>query len=259
MTDRAYRHPLATHPAGTVLGHRADGRPIYAIAGGDGTGEGGQGAAGGEEGTGDGTGQQGGTDGQQQPAGGQAPTGNQQQQPQQGTDGDVSTLPQWAQKAITDARAEAGKSRTVAKANAAAAAEQALAQKIGQALGLVKADQQATPEQLTQQLADSQKQARQTAVHLAAYKAAQSEQVRADRLLNSRTFTDRLDQLDPSAADFGEQVKAAIKAEVDTDPDLYKARPAGAVKGGADFGGAGNAERKPANLSAAIAARLSNS
>lgn len=251
MNTRPFRHPLATHAAGTVLGHRRDGRPIYAIAGGDGTGEGGQGGDGGQGAAGGEGGQQGGTGGQQQ--GGQAPA---DQQPQQGADGDVSTLPAWAQKAIADARAEAGKSRTVAKANAAQAAEQALAQKIGQALGLVQGDQQATPEQLTQQLAESQKSARETAVHLAAYKAAQVENARADRLLNSRSFTDRLAGLDPAAADFGEQVKAAIKAEVDTDPDLYKSRPAGSVKGGADFSGGGPADKKPANLNDAIAARL---
>lgn len=250
-TPDAFRHPLATHPAGAILGYRADGRPIHVIAGGDGTGEGGgaggdggQGAAGGD------TGQQGQGGGQQQGQGGQDPNG------QQPAEGDVSTLPAWAQKAISDARAEAGKSRTVAKANAAQAAEQALAQKIGQALGLVKDDQQATPEQLTQQLAESQKSARETAVHLAAYKAAQTEQARADRLLNSRSFTDKLAQLDPAAADFGEQLKAAIKAEVATDPDLYKVRPAGAVKGGADFSGAGAGDRKPATLNDAIAARL---
>lgn len=237
-----FRHPLATHAAGTVLGYRANGRPVYAIAGGDGTGEG-DGGAGGDGG-------QGGEGGQPQGNGEQDPTGQ-----QQGAE-DVSTLPAWAQKAIADARAEAGKSRTVAKANAARDAEQALAQKIGQALGLVQGDQQATPEQLTQQLAESQKSARDTAVHLAAYKAAQSENARADRLLNSRSFTDRLAALDPAAADFGEQLKAAIKAEVDTDPDLYKTRPAGAVRGGADFGGTGSGDRKPTNLNAAIAARL---
>lgn len=38
-----FTHPLATHPAGTILGHRTDGRPIYVIAGGNGEGEGGSG------------------------------------------------------------------------------------------------------------------------------------------------------------------------------------------------------------------------
>ncbi|MFI8817463.1 MULTISPECIES: hypothetical protein [unclassified Streptomyces] len=252
--NTVFRHPLATHPAGAILGYRADGRPIYAIAGGDGTGEGGTGGDGGQGAAGGDTGQQGAGAGQQQGQTGQDPNG--QQQGQQSAEGDVSTLPAWAQKALSDARAEAGKSRTVAKQNAATAAEQALTQKLAQALGLVQDDQQATPEQLTQQLADSQKAARETAVHLAAYKAAQTEQARADRLLNSRSFTDRLAALDPAAADFGEQLTAAIKAEVDTDPDLYKTRPTGAVKGGADFSGSGPGEKKAASLQDAVAARL---
>jgi len=38
-----FKHPLATHAAGTVLGRRRNGSPIYAIAGGNGEGEGGSG------------------------------------------------------------------------------------------------------------------------------------------------------------------------------------------------------------------------
>lgn len=38
-----FKHPLATHAAGTILGRRRDGSPIYAIAGGNGEGEGGSG------------------------------------------------------------------------------------------------------------------------------------------------------------------------------------------------------------------------
>ncbi|MDX3065401.1 hypothetical protein PV518_25030 [Streptomyces sp. ND04-05B] len=43
-----FTHPLATHPAGTILGYRTDGRPIYPIAGGSGEGEGGSGSGGSE-------------------------------------------------------------------------------------------------------------------------------------------------------------------------------------------------------------------
>ncbi|MFF3622339.1 hypothetical protein [Streptomyces sp. NPDC002467] len=35
-----FRHPLATHPAGAILGYRTDGRPIHAIAGGSDEGAG---------------------------------------------------------------------------------------------------------------------------------------------------------------------------------------------------------------------------
>lgn len=56
-----FTHPLATHLAGTILGYRTDGRPIYPIAGGNGEGEGGSGSganSGGDGGSG--TGGQGG-------------------------------------------------------------------------------------------------------------------------------------------------------------------------------------------------------
>ncbi|WP_060880620.1 hypothetical protein [Streptomyces scabiei] len=66
-----FKHPLATHSAIDVLGHRRNGSPIYAIAGGSGEGEGASGS-GGSEGqgqsgqAGDGTAGQGsGQDGQQ--------------------------------------------------------------------------------------------------------------------------------------------------------------------------------------------------
>jgi hypothetical protein len=39
-----FKHPLATHAAGTVLGRRRNGSPVYAIAGGSGEGEGGSGS-----------------------------------------------------------------------------------------------------------------------------------------------------------------------------------------------------------------------
>ncbi|GAA4684566.1 hypothetical protein [Streptomyces youssoufiensis] len=40
MRTTPFHHPLATHPAGAILGFRTDGRPIHAIAGGNGEGEG---------------------------------------------------------------------------------------------------------------------------------------------------------------------------------------------------------------------------
>lgn len=50
-----FKHPLSTHAAGTILGNRRNGSPIYAIAGGSGEGEGGSGGTppppGGEGGT----------------------------------------------------------------------------------------------------------------------------------------------------------------------------------------------------------------
>ncbi|MER8086610.1 hypothetical protein ABTZ57_16105 [Streptomyces sp. NPDC094048] len=240
----AFRHPLATHAAGTVLGHRRDGRPIYAIAGGDGTGEGGQGQGsdGGRNGT------DSGASGQQQGEGGQDPAGQQQSTAEQ----DESTLPAWAQAALKSARAEAGKSRTTAKANAAEQAKQQLAQEIGKALGLVPGDTPPDPAQLTQQLTESQQQARQTAVELAVYRSAHAAGADPDALLDSRQFAASLADIDPSDTD---AVAAAIKAAVTANPKLGTT-PTGPARGGADFSGSGTSERKPATLHDAIAAKL---
>ncbi|MYS91457.1 MULTISPECIES: hypothetical protein [Streptomyces] len=75
-----FKHPLATHHALEVLGYRRNGSPIYAIAGGNGEGEGGAGdggAAGGQGGGDGGSGGQGGGDsGQGSVDGGQGGTGS---------------------------------------------------------------------------------------------------------------------------------------------------------------------------------------
>ena len=46
-----FKHPLATHTAGTILGY-VGGRPVYAIAGGSGEGKGAA-ASGGQPGSGE--------------------------------------------------------------------------------------------------------------------------------------------------------------------------------------------------------------
>lgn len=221
----------------------------------------GGGAAGGDSGAGNAsTGQQGaggtaGGDG----TGGHAPAGQQQAQgaqQQAPAEGDIATLPAWAQKEITDARKEAGKARTVAKQNAAQEARQQLAQDIGKALGLVDDDKPADPAQLTAQVTDLSGQLRAARVELAAYRAAGKEGANADRLLNSREFAGKLAALDPSDDKFADQLKQAITDEVATDPDLYRAAPPGPARGGAEFGGPPNGDRKPATLNDAIAARL---
>ncbi|MGC9536578.1 hypothetical protein [Streptomyces sp. UG1] len=209
--------------------------------------DGGQAAA-----TGDGG--QGGTGtGGQAPAGQQQAQGAQQQAPAEGA---IKSLPSWAQKEITDARAEAAKSRTVAKQNAAQEARQQLAQDIGKALGLVTDDKPADPAQLTQQVADLSGQLRAAQVELAAYRTAGKEGANADRLLNSRDFAAKLAALDPSDEKFAEQLKQAITDEIATDPDLYRAAPAGPARGGAEFGGPPASDKRPATLTDAIAAKL---
>ncbi|MFF5495760.1 hypothetical protein [Streptomyces aquilus] len=244
LDGTGWAHPYPLDPFSPVL---------YADGGGAAGGDGGQGSAG--------TGQQGGDGGQQQGGdgtGGQDPAGQQQVQgaQQQTAAGDITSLPEWAQKEISDARKEAGKARTVAKQNAAQEARQQLAQDIGKALGLVTDDKPADPAQLTQQVTDLSGQLRAARVELAAYRAAGKEGANADRLLNSREFADKLAALDPSDEKFAEQLKQAITDEVATDPDLYRAAPAGPARGGAEFNGPPAGDKRPATLTDAIAAKL---
>ncbi|WP_052334465.1 hypothetical protein [Streptomyces microflavus] len=245
MIPATFRHPLATHPAGAVLGHRADGRPIYAIAGGDGTGEGGgDGGGGGQGAAGGDTGQQGANGGQQQGQGGQDPNGQQQGQPP--AEGDESTLPTWAQKALTDARAEAGKTRVTAKQKAA---DEARAELLAQFTALIdpsKGEQPATAEQLTQQLTDSQQQARQTAVELTVYRTARDAGGDPDALLDSVAFIRSLSDIDPTDA---AAITAAVQAAVTANPKLGAA-PAGPARGGADFTGQQGGAVTPAQFAA---------
>lgn len=185
----------------------------------------------------------------QQGDGGQAP----QQQPEQPADGDESALPPWAQKALKDARAEAGKARTVAKANAANEARQQLAQDIGKALGLFddNADEPPTPEELTEQLRESrgqltsaQEQAVSAAIELSVYRTAAGLGANADRLLDSRAFCDEIDGIDVDPSDrtaFAEAVKERITAALERDPSL-RAQTAG--RSGGDMG-AGVGDQPP--------------
>ncbi|MFG7941195.1 hypothetical protein [Streptomyces cacaoi] len=165
--------------------------------------------------------------------------------------GDESTLPAWAQKALSDARAEAGKSRVAAKEKAADDARADLAQQIGRALGLVDDDQAPDPAALTQQLTTAQEQARTTAVELAVYRAAQAAGADPDALLDSRQFADAVAEVDPTDT---AAVRAAIEAAVKANPKL--AAPSGPPRGGAEFAGAPTAPRSAATLHDAIAARL---
>lgn len=119
------------------------------------------------------------------------------------------------------------------------------------------------PAQLAAAVADRDKQLDQVAaelrtakVELAAHKAAAEHGARADRLLNSRSFLDSVNQLDPGSPKFKDQLGAAIRTAVEGDPDLYRAAPSGPARGGAEFNGPPAAERRPKTLHEAVAARL---
>lgn len=136
-------------------------------------------------------------------------------------DGTTWTLAD-AVKEIGRLRQENGKERTNAKQAAADEARQALAKEVGKALGLVEEDAAPTPEALTAQVTEAQHareqaeaDARAARVELAVYRAATDHRADAQALLDSRTFTDSLVDIDPGD---GEAITNAIKAFVSNNP-----------------------------------------
>jgi hypothetical protein len=96
---------------------------------------------------------------------------------------------------ITKLRRENGNTRTAAKQKAAEEARQELAQTIGKALGLVE-DEAADPARLAEQVANSTAEARQARLELAVYRAAGLASVDAAALLDSRTFLEKVADID---------------------------------------------------------------
>lgn len=243
---------LPTAP-GAIIGYRKNGLPIRLLAGGSGDGGdgGGTGGDGGNPGSNDGTGDSQGQGGD----GGQNPPNDGQGQPQNGGtggdgEGDISSLPDWAQKAIRDARADAGKARTNAKAQAADQARQDLAQQIGKALGLIKdGDAAPDPAKLAEQLAGAQAEGQQARTELAVFRAAAKHGADPEKLLDSRKFADKLKNVDPSDS---KKISDLIKAAVEDNP-TYRATQAPPASG-APMGGKPPAT-KPKTLAAAVDAR----
>lgn len=239
--------PLRTYP-GQILGHRWDGRPIYAIAGASPDGDGSARESGGSA--------EGGQTTEGAAAGGasSAATGADagQQAAEGATEGEkpqkVEDLPDWAQKLVRDARKEAGDSRVAAKN-----AETELVQRLGKALGLVKDDEKADPEKLTQQIAAEQAEKRQAKVELAVFRTAGKHQGDPEALLDSRSFLAKVGELDPSAADFTAQVEAAVKTAVKDNPKLKAVQAA--ASSGVDHGGRPGERRttQPKSLADAVA------
>lgn len=162
---------------------------------------------------------------------------------------DVSSLPAWAQKVITDTRKEAGDNR-VAKTTAeqTAAESKAIVDAINAALNPGAA---ADPTKLAAQLETTTAGKRDAEVNLAVFMAATTAGANPVALLDRTSFTKVVKGLDPTAADFSTKVTAAITAAVTADPTL-KAAPA-AVRSGVQLtGGSGEGANKPVSLSAAV-------
>lgn len=111
--------------------------------------------------------------------------------------------------------------------------------KILAALGL-KPDGKADPDELAKQHATASTDLRQSRIELAVFRTASKHQADADALLDSRTFLTGLADLDPSAADFGSKVEAAIKAAIKDNPKLKTAGPTPVRNAGEITGGSGD-------------------
>jgi hypothetical protein len=220
------RHPSASNPPGTVLGYRRDGRPIHPIAGAS-------------------------------PEGDPAPTPTPPAVPPVpapqspppvpaappaaagGEPQDVASLPAWAQKQLTDARADAARARTTAKETAAAEARAELLRQLSGG-----AAEPLTPEQLQQQLQQSKSTAEQATaqalaatVELSVYRTAQRLGANAEALLDSRGFCDKVDALDATdPAAFTTAVEQLVTTTLAAQP-RYRAAAAGRSSIDAGTGG----------------------
>ncbi|MGW0920092.1 hypothetical protein ACWD3J_13880 [Streptomyces sp. NPDC002755] len=160
---------------------------------------------------------------------------------------------------------EAEKAKRTAAEQKAADDQAAFMKKVASAFGIETDEAKPpTPEELAQQLAEEQTRtkasddrARQTAVELAVYKTAGQHGGDPDALLDSRSFANAIAKLDPTAADFGEQVGKAVKAAVDSNQKLAakvpEPKPEPTPAGGAPMDGAPGGKRQ---LGAADVARM---
>lgn len=155
--------------------------------------------------------------------------------------GEVSSLPDWAQKMIRDANAEAAKSRTTAKQNAV---NEAMAE-IGKKLGFVQGDEKVTPEHLTEQLTAERAKTRMLELRDTIREAMPNEAV---RLLKTTDFLDAIKGLEPTDVD---GIKKAAEATLAANPWL-RSTPAVAKSGAELSGGTGEKQAKPKSLAEAI-------
>lgn len=127
----------------------------------------------------------------------------------------------------------AEKAKREAAEKKAADDQAAFMKKVAAAFGIETDEKKPpTPEELAKQLAEEQTRtkasddrARQTQVELAVYKTAGKHGGDPDALLDSRAFANAIAKLDPTAADFDEQVGKAVKAAVDGNSKLAAKQP----------------------------------
>lgn len=287
--------PSGRYP-GQILGYRNDGRPIRVIAGGSGEGApaGGDGG-GGESGGAGGAGGTGGADPAGQPGNDPGGSGGSEDgtggtPPAGGTGGDnggseggtgqpagrpvtppakrpLEEFPEDIREYVKDLRKQAGDGRVAAKNEKARADQveqklQSFLDGFADVLGLAPKtpEQELTPEQLTAQLTGAREDHRKTVIELAALRQALKAEADGDALLDSRSFTDRIHKLDPTAEDFGSQLAEAITTAVEDNPRFRAGRhtPAEEPPSGGQFGGGPGGQADPGSMSVEDHLRLIN-
>lgn len=105
---------------------------------------------------------------------------------------------------------------------------------------------QSLQEKLTGKVLQGDQESEQTAnelraarLELAVFRLAGEEKVDPARLTNRVSFVQATADLDPSAADFNDKLKAAIQAEVKNDSTLKAGGPGSSTSGADQYGGAG--------------------
>lgn len=239
---------------GALIGHRKNGRPIYLIAGGSEDADAGQG---------------------QQDVG-QTDTGSEDAQaeslladavnsPDDGSSEGEGQAPKTYDEAYVQKLRNEAASRRVREKEQETAAEQARREKqelidaFAKAAGLKEDDGPPDPEQLTKQLTEAQKQAqdrdaelRTLRIERAAEKAARTHQADVDALLDSRSFAQKLANLDPSDGGFADALDELVKTTVESNPK-YKATGPAPAASSADFSsGTGEKRKRPSGLFDAV-------
>ena len=175
-------------------------------------------------------------------------------------DGKVESLPQGAQDLIKNLRTENASKRTAAKS-----AEDEANRKIAdalKALGIntegeidpVKAAQEAAAQTVAER--DAERRARVLSdAELVVWRNAAELKVNAAALTDSRAFERAIANLDPTADDFADKVKAAATEAAKNNTTLQAAQAAG--RSGTEMaGGTGEGAKKPASLEEAIALKM---
>ena len=231
--------------AGQIIGYRRNGQPIRLAAGGSGEGDGdGSGSGDGTAGTDGGQGQ---TDGD-----GQGDSTTSKDGPN--IDGDFDA--DRAKRAIAAAR-EAEKK---AKGDAKAAKDQVAA--ILAAAGLKPDGTKDPAEQLKEASAKAtaaETEARTAKIESAVLRRASKAGGDPDALLDSTSFMNSMKDIDPAAADFGDQVTAAIKTAVKNNPKLAAGaagQGSGTGRQGADHTGGSGGRARSASLADAVKRKL---